>query len=122
MALLFVGGIMNVLWIVLLALLILLEKIPPLCRLIASLAGTVLIATGAWLLLRECLDGLKRSEPGGPLVNWRMSPWAGTGEPAPWQIARKRSHRWRQNATFWRAATRQTDDVGDKLSWRQCLA
>jgi predicted metal-binding membrane protein len=50
MALLFVGGIMNVLWIVLLALLILLEKVTPWGRLIASLAGTVLIAAGAWLL------------------------------------------------------------------------
>jgi predicted metal-binding membrane protein len=50
MALLFVGGVMNVLWIVLLALLILLEKITPLRRLIAPLAGTVLIAAGAWLL------------------------------------------------------------------------
>ena len=50
MALLFVGGIMNVLWIVLLASLILLEKITPLGRLIAPLAGTVLIAAGAWLL------------------------------------------------------------------------
>ena len=50
MALLFVGGIMNVLWIVLLALLILLEKVTPWGRLIASLAGIVLIATGAWFL------------------------------------------------------------------------
>ena len=50
MALLFVGGIMNVLWIVLLALFILLEKVAPWGRLIASLAGTVLIAAGAWLL------------------------------------------------------------------------
>ena len=50
MALLFVGGIMNVLWIVLLAVLILLEKATPLGRLIAPLAGTALIAAGAWLL------------------------------------------------------------------------
>ena len=50
MALLFVGDIMNVLWIVLLALLILLEKVTTWGRLIASLAGTVLIAAGAWLL------------------------------------------------------------------------
>jgi predicted metal-binding membrane protein len=50
MALLFVGGVMNVLWIVLLALLVLLEKVTPSGRLIASLAGIVLIATGAWFL------------------------------------------------------------------------
>jgi predicted metal-binding membrane protein len=50
MALLFVDGIMNVLWIVLLAVLILLEKATPLGRLIAPLAGTALIAAGAWLL------------------------------------------------------------------------
>jgi predicted metal-binding membrane protein len=51
MALLFVGGIMNVLWIVLLASLILLEKVTLFGRLIAPLAGTLLIATGAWLLM-----------------------------------------------------------------------
>jgi predicted metal-binding membrane protein len=50
MALLLVGGAMNVLWIVLLTLLILLEKVTPLGRLIAPLAGTILIAAGAWFL------------------------------------------------------------------------
>ena len=50
MALLLVGGAMNVLWIVLLALLIVLEKITPSGRLIAHLAGIVLVAGGAWLL------------------------------------------------------------------------
>jgi len=49
MALLFVGGVMNLLWIVLLALLILLEKFAPAGRLIAQLAGIILIAVGAWL-------------------------------------------------------------------------
>jgi predicted metal-binding membrane protein len=49
MALLLVGGVMNMLWMVLLALLILLEKVTPLGRLIAPLVGTVLIAAGAWL-------------------------------------------------------------------------
>jgi predicted metal-binding membrane protein len=49
MALLFAGGIMNVLWIAALALLVLLEKVTPSGRRIASLAGMVLIATGAWL-------------------------------------------------------------------------
>ena len=50
MALLLVGGAMNVLWIVLLALLIVLEKVTPSGRLIAHLAGIVLVAGGAWLL------------------------------------------------------------------------
>jgi predicted metal-binding membrane protein len=49
MALLLVGGVMNVLWIVLLALLILLEKVAPFGRQIALLAGVVLIAAGMWL-------------------------------------------------------------------------
>ena len=50
MALLLVGGVMNPLWIVLLALLILLEKVAPFGRQIAPLAGIVLVAAGAWLL------------------------------------------------------------------------
>jgi predicted metal-binding membrane protein len=50
MVLLFVGGVMNVLWIVPLALLVLLEKVTSFGRLIAPIAGTVLIAAGAWLL------------------------------------------------------------------------
>ena len=42
MALLLVGGVMNVLWIVLLGLLIALEKVTPFGRPIAHLAGIVL--------------------------------------------------------------------------------
>jgi predicted metal-binding membrane protein len=49
MTLLFVGGVMNVLWIGLLALTILLEKVIPWAR-IAYLAGAILVAAGAWLL------------------------------------------------------------------------
>jgi predicted metal-binding membrane protein len=49
MALLFVGGVMNMLWIVALALLILVEKVTPFGRQFAAVAGTVLIAAGAWL-------------------------------------------------------------------------
>jgi predicted metal-binding membrane protein len=51
MALLFVGGVMNVLWIALLALLVLLEKLTPIGRLIARFAGIALVAAGAWLLV-----------------------------------------------------------------------
>src|SRR5262249_55779496 len=50
MALLFVGGVMNVLWIALLALLILLEKLFRLGRWIARTAGVAFLAAGAWLL------------------------------------------------------------------------
>ena len=50
MVLLFVGGVMNLLWIVLLSLLIFLEKVTFSGRQIAPLAGIVLVAAGAWLL------------------------------------------------------------------------
>jgi predicted metal-binding membrane protein len=53
MALLFVGGVMNGLWIILLALLILLEKATFLGRQIAVVGGIVLVAAGTWLLLTE---------------------------------------------------------------------
>jgi predicted metal-binding membrane protein len=50
MALLFVGGVMNLLWIALIALFVLLEKVPSFGRKFAPLAGIVLVASGAWLL------------------------------------------------------------------------
>ena len=49
MALLLVGGVMNVLWIVLLALVILLEKVTSFGGPIARLVGIVLVAKGVWL-------------------------------------------------------------------------
>jgi len=51
MALLFVSGVMNVLWIALLALLVLLEKLTPIGRWIARSAGIGCVAVGAWMLL-----------------------------------------------------------------------
>jgi predicted metal-binding membrane protein len=51
MTLLFVGGVMNVLWIALLALLILLEKITPFGRWVARTAGAGCVAAGAWMFL-----------------------------------------------------------------------
>jgi predicted metal-binding membrane protein len=51
MALLFVGGVMNVLWMAALSVLILLEKTVAIGRLIARLAGLGLAAAGVWLLL-----------------------------------------------------------------------
>jgi predicted metal-binding membrane protein len=50
MVLLFVGGVMNVLWIAGVAILVLLEKLVPRGRMIARLAGTGLTGTGLWLL------------------------------------------------------------------------
>ncbi len=51
MALLFVGGVMNVLWIGLLALLVLLEKLTSFGRWVARAAGVACVAAGAWMLL-----------------------------------------------------------------------
>jgi predicted metal-binding membrane protein len=50
MALLFVGGVMNVLWIVLLASLVFLQRVTSMGHLIARFAGIVLIAAGASVL------------------------------------------------------------------------
>jgi predicted metal-binding membrane protein len=52
MALLFVGGVMNVLWIALLAVLVLVEKLTPFGRLLARVVGTALIGAGVWSLLQ----------------------------------------------------------------------
>jgi predicted metal-binding membrane protein len=51
MALLFVGGVMNVLWIALLALLVLVEKVAPFGRWVARGAGVACVAAGAWMLV-----------------------------------------------------------------------
>jgi predicted metal-binding membrane protein len=48
-ALLFVGGVMNVLWIAGLAILVLLEKVVPAGRLISRTAGAVMVAAGLFL-------------------------------------------------------------------------
>jgi predicted metal-binding membrane protein len=53
MALLFVGGVMNLLWISTLAILVLLEKVVPFGRALARGAGLAFIAGGLWLLLQK---------------------------------------------------------------------
>lgn len=53
MALLFVGGVMNLLWVAALAILVLLEKAVPFGWVIARLAGLACIAGGAWLLMQN---------------------------------------------------------------------
>jgi predicted metal-binding membrane protein len=52
MALLFVGGVMNILWIAAIAIFVLAEKVAPIGRLISRIAGLGFIVTGGWLLLR----------------------------------------------------------------------
>ena len=52
MALLFVVGIMNGLWIAGLTILILLEKVVPTGRVISRISGAVIGAAGVWLLVQ----------------------------------------------------------------------
>ena len=52
MALLFVGGVMNLLWIAAIAIFVLAEKVLPSARLFSRLSGLGFIAGGGWLLLR----------------------------------------------------------------------
>lgn len=51
MALLFVGGIMNVLWVAGIAAFVLVEKLAPAGRRLGQVAGIVLLAWGAWLII-----------------------------------------------------------------------
>jgi predicted metal-binding membrane protein len=51
MGLLFVGGVMNVLWIAGIAVLVLIEKVVPAGRWIPRLSGAALALAGAWLLV-----------------------------------------------------------------------
>lgn len=52
MTLLFVGGVMNLLWIAAIASIVLAEKVLPAGRLVARIAGLCLFSSGVWLLLR----------------------------------------------------------------------
>ena len=51
MALLFVGGIMNVLWISAIAVVVLAEKVVPASLILPRVAGAILAAAGVWTLL-----------------------------------------------------------------------
>jgi predicted metal-binding membrane protein len=51
MALLFVGGVMNLLWISGIAILVLVEKLVPAGRLIPRFSGAGLVGAGALLLI-----------------------------------------------------------------------
>jgi len=50
MALLFVGGVMNIVWIAGLTIFVLLEKVVPLGHVVSRIAGAGLLAWGGWLL------------------------------------------------------------------------
>ena len=53
MVLLFVGGVMNLLWIAVLAILVLAEKVLPFGRAIAHVAGIAFVAAGVWLIVQS---------------------------------------------------------------------
>jgi predicted metal-binding membrane protein len=53
MALLFVGGVMNLLWIAVLMILVLLEKVVPAGRLISRVSGIGFLVAGIWLIARS---------------------------------------------------------------------
>ena len=53
MALLFVGGIMNLYWIAGLALFVAVEKLAPMGGLFGRIAGGGMIAAGLWVLVRN---------------------------------------------------------------------
>lgn len=48
MALLFVGGVMNLMWVIALAVLVAIEKLAPFGAMVARFAGVALIASGIW--------------------------------------------------------------------------
>ena len=50
MTLLFVGGVMNVLWIAAITMFVLAEKVIPAGRVISRIAGAGLFAGGVWVL------------------------------------------------------------------------
>jgi predicted metal-binding membrane protein len=50
MALLFVAGVMNLLWIAILAVLVLVEKVAPAGHIVSRIAGVVFVIWGIWLL------------------------------------------------------------------------
>ena len=57
MALLFVGGVMNLAWIAALSIIVAVEKLAPHGQRVATLLGLVLLGTGTWRLLPLLLPG-----------------------------------------------------------------
>jgi len=56
MALLFVAGVMNLLWVAAIAVFVLIEKVTPAGERIGRIAGLFLVAWGAWILLGTLLN------------------------------------------------------------------
>jgi len=50
MALLFIGGVMNVLWIAVIAIFVLAEKVVPGGRMLSRVAGAAVVMAGLWQL------------------------------------------------------------------------
>jgi predicted metal-binding membrane protein len=74
MALLFVGGVMNIACIGGVAMLVLLEKTVPAGRLIPRISGMLLGGAGIWLLFRERHQASPVGWPGGALPKYRQAP------------------------------------------------
>jgi predicted metal-binding membrane protein len=55
MLLLFVGGVMNLVWVVAIATVVLIQKVVPGGPIVARLGGGVLALCGGWLIARELL-------------------------------------------------------------------
>jgi len=53
MALLFVAGVMNLLWVAAIAAFVLVEKLVPPGRLVSYTAGVLLAAWGLWVIVRS---------------------------------------------------------------------
>jgi len=53
MALLFVAGVMNLLWVAAIAAFVLVEKLVPLGRLVSYTAGVLPAAWGLWVIVRS---------------------------------------------------------------------
>ena len=52
MTLLFVAGVMNLLWVALIAGYVLVEKVVPAGKLVSRVIGLIMVGWGAWLLIR----------------------------------------------------------------------
>jgi predicted metal-binding membrane protein len=58
MALLFVGGVMNLLWVAFLAVFVLVEKVLPAGGLLGKAGGIIMIAWGAWMVGQSWVSSL----------------------------------------------------------------
>jgi hypothetical protein len=74
MALLFVGGVMNLAWIAALSIVVAIEKLAPRGELLAAVLGLTLVAAGAWRFLSLVLVGRQASLMPGPELRHRTRP------------------------------------------------